>query len=136
MGRRLDIEAASLCPRAKGKKKRKDERESGPPIAMLSERFTTAILAIVIVAMPGALILLIWKKSTTPVLTDYEGRSVERWADYAETSEGSRPRFNLHIEAEGGKRFTVRVNPTVYESAKIGMRVKSRNGQVVLIEPD
>ena len=103
---------------------------------MISERLTTAILGILIIAMAGILIVLVWQQSTTPVATDYEGTIVDKWAKYAETSEGSRPLLHLVIEAEGGQRFTVRVNPNVYESARIGMRVKSQKGQIVLIDSD
>ncbi len=78
-------------------------------------------------AMVATLVLLVWQKSTQPSHTaDYEGRIVDRWADYAETQQGSRPRFSLLVESQDGKRFTVKVDPNVYESAKVGMRIKSR----------
>jgi hypothetical protein len=68
--------------------------------------------------------------------TDFEGTVVNRWADYMETQEGSRPRFRLVIESSDGKRFSVRVEPAVYESARIGMRIKSKAGQIVMIESE
>lgn len=82
-------------------------------------------------------VVLVWQRSTKPVSTDdYEGTIVERWADYAETQEGSRPRMRLLVESQDGKRFTVGVDSNVYESAKVGMRIRSRSGQIVLIEPE
>ena len=68
--------------------------------------------------------------------SDYEGKVVDRWADYANTQQGARPFFRLVVESDEGKRFTVRVDPNVYESARVGMRIKSRSGQVVLIDTD
>ena len=83
------------------------------------------------------LALLMWERSTAPSQTiDYEGTIVERWADYAETDQGSRPRLALLVESQDGRRFTVKVDPNVYESAKIGMRIRSRAGQIVLIDSD
>lgn len=66
--------------------------------------------------------------------SDYEGKIVDRWADYSNTTQGARPFFRLAVESNEGKRFTVRVDPNVYESARVGMRIKSRSGQVVLID--
>jgi len=68
--------------------------------------------------------------------SDYEGRIVDRWADYSDSQQGSRPFFRLLVESNDGKRVTVRVDPNVYESARVGMRIKSRSGQVVLIDTD
>jgi hypothetical protein len=68
--------------------------------------------------------------------SDYEGKIVDRWADYSNNEQGGRPFFRLVVESDGGKRFTVRVEPAVYESARVGMRIKSRSGQVVLIDTD
>jgi hypothetical protein len=44
--------------------------------------------------------------------------------------------LRLLVESQDHKRFTVKVDPNVYESAKVGMRIKSRAGQIVLIEPE
>lgn len=68
--------------------------------------------------------------------SDYEGKIVDRWADYSNSQQGGSPFFRLLVESNEGKRFTVRVEPTVYESARVGMRIKSRSGQVVLIDSD
>lgn len=68
------------------------------------------------------------------VNSDYEGRIVDRWADHVDTSQGSSPIFRLVVESDEGKRSTVRVDPNVYESARVGMRIKSRSAQVVLID--
>ena len=98
-------------------------------------RVSTIVTIAFVLAMVATLVLLVWQKSTQPShKADYEGRVLDRWADYAESEQGSRPRFNLLIESQDGKRFTVRVDPTVYESAQVGMRIKSRAGQIVLID--
>jgi hypothetical protein len=94
-------------------------------------------MIVVVVLMITTLAVLVWQKSTTPLQTsDYEGTIVDRWADYAESQEGSRPRFTLLVEVAGGKRTAIRVDPSVYESAKVGMRIKNKNGQIVLIETE
>ena len=67
---------------------------------------------------------------------DFEGKIVDRWADYSSTSQGARPFFRLVVESSEGKRFTVKVDPNVYESARVGMKIKGRSGQVVLIDTD
>ena len=66
--------------------------------------------------------------------SDYEGKIVDRWADYTQSTQGSRPYFRLVVESADGKRTTVRVDENVYESARVGMRIRSRNGQAVLID--
>jgi hypothetical protein len=96
--------------------------------------FSKIVTFVIIVGMLATLGVLVWHNSTTPVDTsDYDGIIVDRWADYAESREGSQTRLRLVVESQG-KRFTVKVDPNVYDSAKVGMRIKSRSGQVVLID--
>jgi hypothetical protein len=59
---------------------------------------------------------------------------VDRWVDNSGAAEGYQPSLALLIESADGKRFTVKVDPNVYESARVGMRIRSKSGQVVLIE--
>src|SRR6267378_107630 len=100
-------------------------------------RLSTIVTSAFVLAMVATLMLLVWQKSTQRFQNgDYEGRVVDRWADYAESKQGSRPRFNLLIESPDGKRFTVKVDSSVYESAKVGMRIESRAGQIILIDTD
>ena len=63
--------------------------------------------------------------------TDYEGKIVDRYSQGQQ-----RPGSNLFltIEAPEGKRFTVEVDSNTYQSARVGMRIRSRSGQIVLIE--
>ena len=104
---------------------------------LFDAKLSTAVLSILIVAMLTTLAALVWQKSTQPVDTkDYDGRIVDRWADYAESDQGSRPRFRVLVESQDGKRFTVAVDANVYESAKVGMQIKSRAGQLVLIDSE
>jgi hypothetical protein len=81
------------------------------------------------------LLFIAWRSWTNPAQPgDYEGRIVDRWADNGGQAENYQPRLALLIESNDGRRFTVRVDPTVYESARVGMRIRSRSGQVVLID--
>ena len=83
------------------------------------------------------LALIVWKNSTQRVMTgDYDGRIVDRWGDYSQSEQGSRPRFQLLVESDDGKRFPVKVDASVYEAARVGMRIKNRNGQIVLIDSE
>jgi hypothetical protein len=89
------------------------------------------------VVMIVLLALLVWQKANQHVDTsDYEGKIVDRWADYPESKYVSQPRFHLRVESQDGKQFTIKVDPNVYESARIGMRIKSRSGQIVLIDSE
>ena len=82
-----------------------------------------------------ALVLFVWQKMSTPTgAGDYEGAIVDRWADNAGAAQGYQPVLRLLVESQDGKRFAVKVDPNVYESARVGMRIRSRSGQVVLVE--
>ena len=94
----------------------------------------TIIVGIMIMAMLGVLFFLVYNpRASNP---DFEGSIVDRWADYAESEQGSTPRLRLVVESRDRKRLTVKVDPTVYESARVGMHINSRAGQIVLIEPE
>jgi hypothetical protein len=97
---------------------------------------TTKVVVFSLLAVFIVLVLFIaWRNWTNPARRgEYEGRIVDRWADQAPSTEVSHPHFHLVVESADGKRFTVSVDPTVYESARVGMRIRSRSGQVVLIE--
>jgi hypothetical protein len=84
-----------------------------------------------------AVLFVAWQKSTNPAQpADYDGRIVDRWADNSGAAEGYQPRLALVIESNDGRRFTVKVDPNVYESARVGMRIRNRSGQVVLIDSE
>ena len=100
----------------------------------LHGKLSTLFVAALVVVMLGVLVLLAWQRSTQQATGDYEGVIVERWAGYSESDLGSRPYFRLQIELKDGGRTTVRVDPNVYESARVGMRIKSRSGQIVLVD--
>jgi hypothetical protein len=103
---------------------------------VIEERLGTVLVSAVLLAMATTLIIFFWQKSSQRVNTDYEGRVVDRWGDYYETQQGSRPRLRLVVETDDGKRLIVKVDPNVYESAKVGMRIRSNSGQVVLIDTE
>ena len=106
--------------------------ESGP----FAGRFSTLVVAVVVVAMVAALGVVVWQQSTKPAVTDYEGTIIDRWADTRETELGSRPRWFLLVEMDSGARFTARVDGNTYESARVGMRIKNQKGQIELIASD
>src|SRR6185295_15885997 len=90
------------------------------------EKYYTVLAMVFVVGMVGMAVLLVWKKNTQQLGTgDYEGRIVDRWADYGASQRGSQPYFRLVVEEPDGKRFTVKVDANVYESARVGMRIKS-----------
>lgn len=104
---------------------------------LFKEKLTTVIVSAFVLAMAITLVLLVWQKSAQRVNTDdYEGRIVDRWGDYVESQQSSRPRLRLVVESEDGKRFIVKVDPSLYESAKVGMRIKSKSGKIELINSE
>ena len=97
-------------------------------------RWATVGAGLLIIGLLAVFMVFIWGGKVAN--SDFDGAIVERWADYGETQEGSRPRLRLVVESADGKRFTVNVDPAVYESARVGMRIKSRSGQIVLVDGD
>jgi len=96
----------------------------------------TAVLSLIVFVVI-AVLFVGWQKWTNPAQpADYEGRIVDRWADNSGAAESYQPRLALVIESTDGRRFTVKVDPNVYESARVGMRIRSRSGQVVLIDSE
>ncbi len=89
---------------------------------------------VVLGAILVSMFFLAWQLANQQTRTDFEGTIVDRYADYAETQEGSRPAFRLTVESETHERFKVKVEPGIYESAKIGMRIKSKSGKIELID--
>ena len=104
---------------------------------LFEKKFPTIIIGLFVIATLLTFAVVIWQKSTQPVNTsDYDGTIVDLWADYTQSEQGSRPYFRLLVESNDGKRFSVKVDPNIYESARIGMHIKSRDGQVVLIDSE
>ncbi len=93
------------------------------------------IWGVAISAILISFLFVAWKNSSQTSRTDYAGMIVDRSAAYAETDEGSRPNFRLLVESKDGERFTVRVDTDVYEAARIGMRIESKAGKIVLSDP-
>jgi hypothetical protein len=102
------------------------------------EKKTTkiALLSLIVFAVI-AVLFVAWQRMTNPAQpADSEGRIVDRWAESSGAAESYQPRLALVIESTDGRRFTVRVDPNVYESARVGMRIRSRSGTVVLIDSE
>ena len=117
---------------------KKDKLQINAEKRLFREKLLTIVAGVLVLAVLVTVVLLVWQKGSQRVDTsDFDGRIVDRWADYAEsTSRGSQPYFRLSVEGDNGKRFSVKVDPSVYESAKVGMRIKRRAGQIVLIETE
>ena len=114
----------------------KVNREEKPGSRVGNGRLSNVLFVTIIVAILGALVLFLWQRSTQTLdQSDFEGKIVDRWANYAESEQGSTPRFFLLVDAERG-RFTLRVQPNIYESARVGMRIKRESGKIVLIDSD
>jgi len=116
---------------------KKAQRQTQANQKELREKLNLVLVGGFVFLMVGCFVILVWQKTNQRVGSgDYEGVIVDRWADYSESQQGSRPYFRLLVEGADGKRFRVRVDPSVYESARVGMRIKSRAGQVVLIDSE
>lgn len=103
----------------------------------LRDKLSTLLVGALVIAMLAILALLVWQKAAQRVDTsDFEGTIVDRWADYPETRYVSEPRFRLLVELPDGKQMTLKVDPPLYESAKVGMVIKRRSGQIVLIDSE
>ncbi len=110
--------------------------QDNPYLQRLREKWFEVVAGAALVAIMAAVILFAWQTSNQRVKTGYEGRIVDRWAYHSQSEQGSRPQLRLMIESLDGKRFPVEVDTHVYDSAKVGMRIKSTAGKVVLMDPE
>src|SRR5438132_5373871 len=102
---------------------------------LFKRKLSTSLLGLLVVATLLTFTVVIWQKSTQPVNTsDYDGTIVVRWADYTQSEQVSRPYFHLLVESNDDNGFFVKVDPNIYESARVGMVLKSVDGQFVLID--
>ena len=115
-------------------RKKKTQPRASADKRRRNEKVTTILVSALALTMLFVVVLLVWQKSHQRAQADYEGQIVDRWGQYSESQQGSRPAFRLLIESQDGKRIAVRVDANVYESAKIGMLIKSQAGQVVLTD--
>jgi hypothetical protein len=131
MGWRLGIRAQKRPHFVNEELPRKNARR------LVGERKVLSVLGgVLVLAAFLALVFAVWQKANAPIGTgDYEGTIVDRWADHSGSEQGAQ-RLRLVVESQDGKRFTVKVDPNVYESARVGMRIKSRDGQIVLIDSE
>lgn len=67
---------------------------------------------------------------------EFEGRIVDKWAGTSESQEGSFPYYRVVVEVEGQTRYTVPVNPDIYQQAQVGTRLRrSEKGLEVIRAP-
>lgn len=112
--------------------KARSSQNEAEPADWIRGNWKTAIAALVVVIGLCLVFYYVWGGRATS--TDYEGKIVDKWADYTASTQGSQPYFRLVVETGDGKRLTVKVDQNVYQSARVGMRIRSKDGQVVLIE--
>jgi hypothetical protein len=110
--------------------------QDNPYLQRGREKWFEVLGGAALVAIMVAVFFFAWQLSNQRVTTDYEGRVVDRWAYHSESEQGSRPQLRLMIESPDGKRFPVEVDTRVYDSARVGMRIKSTAGQVVLMDSE
>ena len=92
-----------------------------------------ALWALLLILAVCALFYFIYHRRANP---DYAGRIIERWADYSQTAQGSQPYFRLLVESDDGRHFEARVDSSTYEKARVGMRIRSQQGQITLIDSE
>lgn len=92
-----------------------------------------ALWGVLLILAFCAIFYFIYHRRANP---DYAGRIIERWADYSHTAQGSQPYFRLLVESDDGRHFEARVDSSIYERARVGMRIKSTGGHVVLIDSE
>ena len=64
---------------------------------------------------------------------EYEGVVVDKWAGYQETDDGSVPYFRLLVELTNGQKLTIRVEPDLYNQAKVGLMIRKSSKGLEII---
>jgi hypothetical protein len=92
------------------------------------------ILILAALALLFAGIYRAWAPPHGVYRAQFEGRIVDKWADYGETELGSVPQFRLLVEGGNRNRFVVSVSPDIYERSKVGMKVRrTERGNIELM---
>ena len=115
----------------------KPRRVSADPESVWNIKTIGAL--VVILAFVALLLFGITKLYHSPVESlpkEFEGRIVDKWAGHYESQDGSRTYYRLVVEVEGQTRYTVPVNPDIYQQAQVGMRLRrSEKGLEVIRAP-
>jgi len=82
----------------------------------------------------GVVLIVAWNRCSQPALTDYEGVILDRMAGYRESEQGGQPHFRLLIQQDSGAKRTVTIDDETYHRARVGMKIRSRQGKIELTE--
>ena len=93
-----------------------------------------AVWGVVILAGFIAILWLSYRVQRNISSAEYEGVIVEKWADYQETDDGSRPRFRLMLELENGQKITIGVPSHLYDQARVGSRIRKTSAGIELMD--
>ena len=110
--------------------------QHGQKVEMDGERKSHVMVAVWGLVILAGFIAVLWvsyrvQRSTHPA--EYEGVIVEKWANYQETEEGSRPQFRLLLELANGQRLTIGVPSDFYNQARVGSRIRKTSEGIELM---
>lgn len=98
----------------------------------ISDWFDRIIVVLVIVLFLVLIAFVLFDRTSAPSRTEYEGRVVDKWASFAETTTGSDTYYRLLIEDKDGRRFRVAADADIYEKVKVGMWIRhSKDGSTL-----
>jgi len=88
-------------------------------------RASKVLLGIILTVLLISILVFAWQKFSRPVVAEYDGQIMDKWAGFSESDTGSRAYYKLLVEDNSGKRITVIVDNETYTRAEVGMRIKS-----------
>ena len=102
-----------------------------------SGKVATVLAFVLAVAVAAAAFVTFRQQHTSTGLyrMDYEGRIVDKSKTVTESETGSGVKQLLRVRAKNGEEFSVRVNESLYERARVGMWIKS-SGSGAELTPD
>ena len=92
------------------------------------------VWGVVILAAFAGVLFYAYKVGSGKDPAEYEGTIVDKWAGYNESLIGSDPYFRLVVETGNGRRLTVSVNMEIYNTAKVGSRIKKSTRGIELFD--
>jgi hypothetical protein len=107
--------------------KRSRKSETSADKKSLRRFFPMTILTLIVLLLVSTLYMKCnqWMTATGPFLRTYEGRIEDKSATFAETELGSGVRFRLVVRTKSGQQLQVATDQKTYESAQVGMWIKS-----------
>ena len=99
----------------------------------LRSHVLVAVWGVVILAGFIGILWLSYRVQRNMHPAEYEGVVVEKWADYQETEQGSRPYFRLMLELENGQQLTIGVQRDLFNQARVGSRIRKTSEGIQLM---